>query len=145
MAIKHPKVTLFYCRCWRQRFFSSQFCCEIRQFWWKKFIKLIKDKTEFDKIYCERNILFNLRQVIHIFTFPIVNLLCRGYLFSNVAFIDAAIKYRSPYILDVSWPYLLNHIRTDKVLGKFLRVVLRTLGGHVPLEREITVTIWQLE
>ena len=34
----------------------NQFCREIRQLWRKKFIKLIKDKIEFDKIFDERNI-----------------------------------------------------------------------------------------
>ena len=34
----------------------SQFCCKIKQLWWKKFIKLIKDQIEFDKIFDERNI-----------------------------------------------------------------------------------------
>ena len=42
-----------------------------------------------------------------------VNLLCcRGH-FSSITFIDAKTKYRSPYLLDVSQPYLKNHIRTS--------------------------------
>ena len=50
--------------------------------------------------------LFNLRHVIHIPSFRMVNLLCcKGHL-GNLRFIDANTKYRSPYILDVSEPYV---------------------------------------
>ena len=44
--------------------------------------------------------------------FPIVNLLCFGGYFSSITFIDAKTKYRSPYFLDTSQPYLHNHVRT---------------------------------
>ena len=50
---------MLYCHCCWQSFFllmNSQFCCEIRQLWWNKFIKLIQDQIEFDKIFDERNI-----------------------------------------------------------------------------------------
>ena len=69
----------------------------IRQFWWKKFIKLIKEIKEFEKILLV--LLFNLRPPIP--SFHIVNMLfCRGH-FSNTAFIDAKTQHRSPCILDV--------------------------------------------
>ena len=42
-----------------------------------------------------------------------VNLVCCGGRFSNKTFIDAKTKYRSLYLLDVSQPYLQNHIRTS--------------------------------
>ena len=50
---------MLYCHCCWQTFFllmNSQFCCEIRQLWWNKFIKLSQDQIEFDKILDERNI-----------------------------------------------------------------------------------------
>ena len=43
-------------------------------------------------------LLFNSRHVIHIPYLRIVNLLCCGGHFSNITFIDAKIKYRSPYL-----------------------------------------------
>ena len=49
-------------------------------------------------------LLFNLRHVIYIPSFRIVNLLCCGDHFSNVTFVDAKTKYRSPCLLDVSQP-----------------------------------------
>ena len=49
--------------------------------------------------------LFNLRHVIHIPSFRIVNLLCCGDHFSNITFTDAKTKCRSHYHL--------NHIRTS--------------------------------
>ena len=58
-------------------------------------------------------LLFNLRHVIHIHSFRIVNLLCSGGRFSSIIFIDAKPKYRSPYLLNVSQSYLQNHIRTS--------------------------------
>ena len=64
---------------------------------------------EFDKIFEERSKyvrLFNLRHVIRIPSFRMVNLLCCGGHFSNVALIDTKAKFRSPYLLDVSQPYL---------------------------------------
>ena len=60
-------------------------------------------------IFDERNIyalLFNFRQVVHISSFRIVNLLCCRCHFTTIAFIDAKTKYRRPYLLEVSWPYL---------------------------------------
>ena len=72
--------------------------------WW-----IIKKKKEFDNIFDERNIyilLFNLRHVIHIPSVRIFNLLCCGGHFSNIIFIDAQTKYRSPYLLNVSSSYL---------------------------------------
>ena len=33
----------------------SLFYCKIRQFWWKQFINLMKDKIELDKIFVEIN------------------------------------------------------------------------------------------
>ena len=69
----------------------------IRQFWWKKFIKLIKEIKEFEKILLF--LLFNLRPPIP--SFHIVNMLCCGGHFSNIAFIDAKTQHRSPCILDV--------------------------------------------
>ena len=69
----------------------------IRQFWWKKFIKLIKEIKEFEKILLV--LLFNLRPPIP--SFHIVNMLFCGGHFSNIAFIDAKTQHRSPCILDV--------------------------------------------
>ena len=57
----------------------------------------MKDKIEFDKIFDERNIyvlVFNLRHVIQILSFRIVNLLCCGGHFSKITFIDAKTRYR---------------------------------------------------
>ena len=56
-------------------------------------------------MFDERNIyvfLFNLKHVIHIPSFPTVNLSCCGCYFSNITFIDVKTKYRSPYLLDDS-------------------------------------------
>ena len=75
----------------------------------------MKDKKKLIT-FDERNIcvlLFNLRHVIHIPSFGIVNLLCCGGPFSSMTFTDAKIKYRSPYLLEVFQPYLQNHIRTS--------------------------------
>ena len=55
-------------------------------------------------MFDERNLyvlLFNLRLVIHVPAFRMVNLICCGGHFSNIAFIDAKTKYISPYLLDV--------------------------------------------
>ena len=60
---------------------NNQFCCEIMQLWWKKFIKLIKNQIELDKIFYERNMyvfFIKLRQVILISSFRIANLLWCG-------------------------------------------------------------------
>ena len=57
-------------------------------------------------------LLLNLIHVIHIPSFRIVNLLSFGGHFSNMTFIDAKSKYKSPYLLNISQPYLQNHIRT---------------------------------
>ena len=51
-------------------------------------------------------LLFNLRHVIHIPSFLIVNLLCIGGHFISMTFIHAKTMYRSPYLLDVSQSYL---------------------------------------
>ena len=69
---------------------------------------MIKDKTEFDKTFDEKIyfFFFNLRQVIHIPSFCMANLLCWGDHFRNMTSIDAKNKYRSSYLLDVSWHYL---------------------------------------
>ena len=48
---------------------------------------------------------FNSRQLINIPSFRIVNLLYCGDHFSDILFNDAKTKYRSPYFLDLSWPY----------------------------------------
>ena len=107
MAIKHAKFTLFCCHCWWQRFLLlmyNQFCCKIRQFWLKKFITSMKHKKNVIK-FDERNIyalLYNLRHVIRITSFRMVNLLCCGAHFSNIKFFDAKTKYRSPYLLEIS-------------------------------------------
>ena len=62
----------------------------------------------------ERNIVIQFKNVIHILSFCMVNLLlCCGGHFSNITFIDANTKYRSPYHFDVSQPYLQNYIRTS--------------------------------
>ena len=69
----------------------------------------MKDKTEFDKMFDERNInvlLFNLRHAIHIPSFVIVNLLCCIGHLSNVTSINAKTKYRSPYRLDAFYTYV---------------------------------------
>ena len=61
----------------------------------------MKDKTEIDKIFDERNIyvlLFNSRHVIHIPSFRIVSLLCCECHFSNITFTDDKTKYGSPYV-----------------------------------------------
>ena len=82
---------------------------------------------EIDKTFDESNIcvlLFNLRHVIHIPYFRIVNLLRCGGHFNSITFTDGKTKNRSPYLLDVSQPYLQNHTRTS------LRGVLRTLVRH---------------
>ena len=57
--------------------------------------------------------LFSLRQIIHIPSVRVVHLLCCGGHFITTVFIDAKTKYRSPYILDVSCPYLYNYISTS--------------------------------
>ena len=109
----------------------SQFCCKLRQFWGDKFIKLIKHKAKLHKIFNERNIyisLFDLRHIVHIPTFRIVNLLW---------FIGFKMKYRNSYLLNVSWPYLHKYIRTyleclRRVFSRCLSGHLRTSAGHVP-------------
>ena len=59
---------------------------------------------------------FSLRYLTHIPSLRIVSLLCCGSRFSNKTFIDAKTKYRSPYLLEASQPYLYKHIR--KSLGR---------------------------
>ena len=49
--------------------------------------------------------LFNLRHIIHIPSFCLVNLLCYGCHFIKPTFIDSKTYYRSPYLLDF---YLLD-------------------------------------
>ena len=51
--------------------------------------------------------LFNLSHLIHTPPFRVVNLLCCGGHFSNITFIDAKLKYRNPYLLDLSFLALL--------------------------------------
>ena len=54
----------------------------------------MKDKSELDKTYDERNIYalsFNSQHVIYIPSFRVVNLLFCGGHFSNITFIDAKI------------------------------------------------------
>ena len=68
----------------------------------------MKDKIELDQFFDERNIyvlLFSLGHVTQIFSFCIVNLPYCGCHFSNMTFINAEIKYRSPYLMEISWPY----------------------------------------
>ena len=75
----------------------------------KKIYYIDGTSIEFDKIFEERSKyvrLFNLRHVICIPSFRMVNLLCCGGHFSNITLIDAKTKFRSPYLLDVSEPYL---------------------------------------
>ena len=65
----------------------------------------MKDKIEFEKLIDKKNIhifLFNLRHLIHIPGFRIVNLLSCGGHVSNTTFIGSKTKYRSPYI---SWMF----------------------------------------
>ena len=93
-----------------------QFCCKIGQS--KKFIKMMKDeqnlvKLLINEIYTFIYIPFSLRHVTHIPSFCIANLLCFGGNFSNVTLIDAKTKYRSPYLMDISQPYLQMHISTS--------------------------------
>ena len=57
-------------------------------------------------------------------------LLCCGGHSSSVAFLDAKTKYRSPYLLNVSQPYLQNHVRTS--LGR-----PQDVGRTRPLELQI--------
>ena len=67
--------------------------------------KIYDTEIEFDKIFEERNIyvlLFNLRHVIHITSFCMVNLLCCGSYFGNITLIGAKTKYRSRCLLDIS-------------------------------------------
>ena len=58
-------------------------------------------------------LLFNLRHVIHILSFRMVNLLCYGSHFSNITIFAAKTKNRSPYLLEVLQPYLQNHLGTS--------------------------------
>ena len=95
MSIKHAKFRSIYCHCWWQRFFllmNSQFCCEIRQLRWKKFIKLIKDQIEFNFLWEKYMSLFKLRQVFLIPSFRIVTLLCCGGYFSNITIIKKSLS-----------------------------------------------------
>ena len=75
----------------------------------------MKDKQNLIKLWIKKIVyvlLFNLRQVIHIPSFCIVKLLCcGGHLSNDITFIGAKGKYKSSYLLDVSQPYLQNHIR----------------------------------
>ena len=76
----------------------------------------MKHQQNLIKFFEERNIyllLFNLSHGIHIHSFRMVNLLCCGDHFGNITFFDAKTIYRSPYLLDVSQPYLQNHMRTS--------------------------------
>ena len=45
----------------------SPFCCEIKQFWWKKFIKSIIDKIKFEKTFDK----INISVLLFILTLPI--------------------------------------------------------------------------
>ena len=99
MRIEHAKVTLLYSHCWWQRFslsMNNQFCCEIMQLWWKKFIKLIKNQIELDKIFYERNMyvfFIKLRQVILISSFRIVNLLWCGGNIMNTTIMQKSLSF----------------------------------------------------
>ena len=68
----------------------------------------MNDKTVFNKLFDSRNITscYSIQFVIHIPTFRIVNLLCFGGYFSTMTILGVMNKYRSPYPLDVSFPYL---------------------------------------
>ena len=53
--------------------------------------------------------------------------------FSNTTFICDKTKFRSPHLLDVSWPYLQNHIKVSlggprDVPGERLQMMV----GHAP-------------
>ena len=111
MALKYAKFTQFYGRCWWKMFYllmCDSFAVKLGSFheknllnWWK----IIRNWYNFWwKKICI--FLFNSRHVTHIPSFCIVNLLCCGGHFSSITFIDAKTKYRSPYLLDVSQPYL---------------------------------------
>ena len=65
----------------------------------------MKNKIQFDKNFWWKKyyvFLFNLRHVIHVRFFHIVNLLCYGGQFSNITFINVKTKYRMYYLLHVS-------------------------------------------
>ena len=100
--------------------------------WWKIKWNLIT-------VFSERNIfvlLLNLRLVIHISSFCIVNLLCCGRFFITLTFVDIKTKYRSRYLWDIFWPYVYNHKR--KSLGYLRKISLghlwETRVGHVPIK-----------
>ena len=115
----------------------NRFYCKIRQFWWEKFINLLKDKNRtwqnfWWKKYIRLVIQFKTIQfnVIQIPSFCIVSLLCyRGH-FSNITLTDAATKYTEVIIsfsdvlgtyfcgvgsihLDITW----SHLRTLFSIG----------------------------
>ena len=64
-------------------------------------------------------------------------LLCCGGHSSSVAFIDAKTKYRSPYLLNVSQPYLQSHIRTSLGRPRVSKVRPQDVGSTHPLELQI--------
>ena len=64
-------------------------------------------------------------------------LLCCGGHSSSVAFLDAKTKYRSPYLLNVSQPYLQSHIRTSLGRPRVSKVRPQDVGCTRPLELQI--------
>ena len=64
-------------------------------------------------------------------------LLCCGGHSSSVAFIDAKTNYRSPYLLNVSQPYLQSHIRTSLGRPRVSKVRPQDVGSTRPLELKI--------
>ena len=58
-------------------------------------------------------LVIQFKKVNHIHPVRMVNLLCYRGNFINMTFIDAKTKYRTPYLLDVSDPYLQNHIKSS--------------------------------
>lgn len=65
----------------------------------------MKDKYNLIKFFMKKMyvLLFNLRHLIHIPSFRIINLLCCRGPFTNVPFNDVKTKFISPYLLDVSY------------------------------------------
>ena len=126
---------------------NSQFCCKIRKLWWKKFIKLIKDQIEFDKIPDKSLVIqFKASNSYSLLPHRQRAVLCRQFYYYNIhtevlfswTFLGLIEPYKDVLRTSVGyvpWSYILDHIwgclsetSLRRRYGTSLRVTCRTIG-----------------